>query len=171
MCNCRTETHRPIPVAVADFNRSNKAWHMDGHFTQCVVLRWTFELCNNGLFPVILLCNLLGLEKSIPGLHSSSGLLDKNLKDDRILSYHSRITQAVSRVDFPCEFQPDLLDLSGDPVEFVLPDVHSGAQLDELLYEVVLNSWSTVVFFMTVMSAAFVGESADMVKQYVAENN
>lgn len=96
-------------------------------------------------------------------------LLDKNLKDSRVLDYYSRITQAVSHVDFTSSnqifwiFLVILLNLFCQT--YIL--VHESTNI----YEVALNSWSAVTLFGTVMSAAFVGESADLVKQYVAENN
>ena len=37
--------------------------------------------------------------------------------------------------------------------------------------EVLLTIWSAVVFFMTVMSAASVGEAAESLKHYLSEND
>ncbi|KAG8190526.1 hypothetical protein JTE90_004101 [Oedothorax gibbosus] len=96
-------------------------------------------------------------------------LLDNNLDGRRIISYHSRITNAVSCVESGNSVHLFWIFLSFLLIFFSETYIVMHNKTNQL--EVIFTVWSAMLFFVTVMSAASVGESADSLKRYVSEND
>ncbi|KAG8185958.1 hypothetical protein JTE90_013617 [Oedothorax gibbosus] len=96
-------------------------------------------------------------------------LLKNNLEGRRVLSYHSRITKAVSCVDAVNSQQLFWIFSLFLVVFFAQTYILMHETID--INEIIITGWSALLFFVAVMSAASVGESAESLKQYMSEND
>ncbi|KAG8185957.1 hypothetical protein JTE90_013616 [Oedothorax gibbosus] len=96
-------------------------------------------------------------------------LLDNNLDGRRIISYHSRITRAVSQVESGNSVHLFWIFLSFLMIFFSETYIVMHDKTNE--FEVIFTAWNAMLFFVTVMSAASVGETAESLRRYVSEND